>query len=110
MIPIEMHNEILAGLRSNKSIKKVLLFGSYARGIPGPESDIDIVVITDSQGVHTTYAQMQEDRNKISSLLIETRKRVPMDIVVYTDKEWQLVHNDPSDFIRTIDREAIQLL
>jgi len=110
MISIEMHNEILAGLRGNKSIKKVLLFGSYARGIPGPESDIDIVIITDSQGVHSTYAQMQEDRNKISSLLMETRKRVPMDIVVYTDKEWQLVHNDPSDFIRTIDREAIQLL
>ena len=41
---------------------------------------------------------------------MHTRKRIPMDIMVYTDEEWRLLHEDPTDFIRTIEREAVALL
>lgn len=110
MLPVDIQKEIVTPLRTDTSIKGVWLFGSFARGTPGPDSDIDIVVVVDRQGMHRSYRELQEDRNRISTLLIQARKRVAIDILVYTDEEWRRVREDPSDFVRNIQHEAVRLI
>jgi predicted nucleotidyltransferase len=41
--------KISIALNELNSVSNIILFGSYAKGIPTPESDIDLVVITNQQ-------------------------------------------------------------
>lgn len=44
----EKVKEYSALIRKNFPVKMVILFGSYAKGIPGTHSDIDVAVVVDS--------------------------------------------------------------
>ena len=105
-----LKDEIVSSLKSDAGVLKAFVFGSYARGTPDPGSDIDIIVIIDRKGVRQSYGEMQADRKRINALLLQTRKKIPMDIMVYTNDEWNKIHEDPTDFIRTVEAEAVPLL
>ena len=57
---------------------KVILFGSYANGNIGPDSDVDLLIVMDTEQPTWDLAV------KISSALKHT---FPMDIIVRTPKE-----------------------
>lgn len=78
--------------------QKIILFGSRARGQARADSDIDILVITESS----------EPRYRRSRVLYGALRniRVPMDIVVYTPEEvaeWSEVRQA---FVTTAIREG----
>lgn len=74
--------------------EKIVLFGSYAYGKPGPDSDVDLLVVID-----TTLTSRQQ-RLAISRVL--SPRPFPLDIIVRTpqDLERRLSLGDP--FLREI--------
>jgi predicted nucleotidyltransferase len=110
MLPRNLKNDIVVKVCSNKEVRRSILFGSYARGTPGAESDVDIVVILDKKGFSRSYTEMLETRMRISKPLLELRKKVPIDILVYTADEWEKMTQLQSDFIRNVQEEGVDLL
>lgn len=66
--------EIIQRLLSVCQPLKIILFGSYARGDEGPDSDIDLLVILD--GVESTRKESVRLRRALRGLL------TPVDIIV----------------------------
>ncbi|MBN8721040.1 hypothetical protein SAMN05444410_106197 [Hydrobacter penzbergensis] len=62
--PVQDKNNLLLMLKANGSkiksygVESLSLFGSFARGIPGPESDVDLLVNFDPQ--RKTYDNFME--------------------------------------------------
>ena len=59
--------------------EKIILFGSYAYGNPGKDSDIDILVIKDIE-----ESKIRDFRIKLKTLLWDkiTKEKIPVDILV----------------------------
>jgi predicted nucleotidyltransferase len=68
--------EKIAGL---PGVEKVILFGSYARGNPTPDSDVDLLVVWKTRRPRT------ERWMAVSKLF--SRRPFPMDIVVRTPRQ-----------------------
>ena len=78
--------------------QRIILFGSRARGVARPDSDVDLLVIADSQ----------QPRCKRSGPLYGSLRDIPiaMDILVYTPgevREWTRV---PQALVTTAVREG----
>lgn len=78
--------------------KKIILFGSLARGDARPESDLDLLVI----------AQSQEPRYRRSAPLygILSDIIIPMDILVYSPEEVEEWSGVRQAFVTTAIREG----
>ncbi|MCX6249339.1 MAG: nucleotidyltransferase domain-containing protein [Bacteroidetes bacterium] len=79
MISKEKIKEIVIRIATDYNPDKIILFGSYANGSPDENSDIDFLVIKDSE--KSRPERGIEVRKLLSGLMI------PMDILVYTNKE-----------------------
>lgn len=60
--------------------KKVILFGSCANGKLKPSSDIDIMIIKNTRKKHV---------ERIKEVLSMVDSKLPMDVLVYTPKEFK---------------------
>lgn len=78
--------------------RKIILFGSRARGKTRPESDWDILVVADSR--RPRYQRSPPLYGALSGL------RQPIDILVYTPKEIEEWRHVKSAFITTAVREG----
>jgi len=78
-------------------IEKAFLFGSYAKGCPNKDSDIDIAFVVNewSGGYEDTVVPMWQLREKIDL-------RIEPHIVVS--------NYDPADFLPEIERTGIELV
>lgn len=65
---------------------KIILFGSYAWGKPGPDSDVDLFIIKDTDNTRQTARQID------GALFPRT---IPLDIIVYRP---QTVKENMDDF------------
>lgn len=76
--------------------ERIVLFGSHARGTPGPDSDVDLLVVMEVEGSKRRKAA------EIGAAL--HRFRIPKDIVVTTPSEfaWR------QDVVGTIERPAVR--
>ena len=74
--------------------EKVVLFGSYANGTATPESDIDLLVILESD-------LRRDHRQEAISQALRPRS-VPIDILAYTPAEVQRCMESPTSFVRHI--------
>jgi predicted nucleotidyltransferase len=74
--------------------EKVVLFGSYANGTATQESDVDLLVILDSD--------LRRDRRQEAISRALRPRRVPMDILAYTPAEVERCMETPTSFVRHI--------
>ncbi|MFQ6055367.1 MAG: nucleotidyltransferase domain-containing protein [Methanosarcinales archaeon] len=81
MITQEQINEITKRVVKNFKPQKIILFGSYANGTPTEESDLDLLIIKDSD--LPSRLQNRNVRKILSDL------RVPVDVIVKTAKEFE---------------------
>lgn len=89
--------------------EKVVLFGSYANGTATQESDVDLLVILDSD--------LRRDRRQEAISRALRPRRVPMDILAYTPAEVERCMETPTSFVRHIlttgkvlyDRHSLRL-
>ena len=80
MITQDQINEIIKEIVKNFKPQKVILFGSYANGTPTEESDLDLLIIKDSD--LPTRLQNRKVRKILRGL------RVPVDVIVKTTEEF----------------------
>jgi uncharacterized protein len=71
---------------------RVVLFGSHARGVAGPQSDIDLLIVT-PEGFGPNFS-----RRKVAAQLWRALARfhVPIDLVLYSEREvdeWRVSSN-----------------
>ena len=79
MIDKGVIDEIVFKIANGYDPDKIILFGSYAKGIPNENSDLDLLVIKNSQ--KSRPERGIDVRRMLTGVLI------PMDILVYTNQE-----------------------
>lgn len=84
MVHREIKEEILEQLTERLKIYRVILFGSYAGGTPGLDSDIDLLVVTDDDFMPADFEENMKNYLKVSSALRNIRRKIPMDLIVHT--------------------------
>ena len=110
MLPVEIKDKIVSGLRSNSLVNRIILFGSYARGTPNSGSDVDLIVILNKKGFFRSYTEMIENRSSLLQPLLKLREAVPVDLFVYTVDEWATMEQLRNDFVKNVQKEGIVLV
>ncbi len=87
---------ILSRLKKDPSVRKVLLFGSLARGDARDYSDIDLIVVKDTQ---------MRFFDRLDEFYDDAREA--MDILVYTPQEFEEMKERP--FVKRALREGKML-
>jgi uncharacterized protein len=87
---------ILSRLKNDPSVRKVLLFGSLARGDARDHSDIDMIVVKDTQ---------LRFLDRLDEFYDDAREA--MDILVYTPQEFEEMKERP--FVKRALREGKML-
>jgi len=81
MITQKQIEEIITRIASSYKPEKIILFGSYAYGIPTEDSDLDLLVIVKSSK-KPRYKRAREIRKHLWGIA-----DTPKDILVYTQEE-----------------------
>jgi uncharacterized protein len=84
--------------------QKIILFGSYATGNHGENSDVDIMVVLDNDHVSKTYTERLNKKISVRKLVLEINRKVPLDILVYSKEELNIIKEHGNDFIDEIER------
>lgn len=80
-------NEIIFQINQSQSplnVKKVILFGSFAKGTQSVDSDIDLLVVTNDDFVFESFADKMKAKLEISKVLRSLRKFAEIDLIVHT--------------------------
>jgi len=81
MLTQEQINEIIREIVRNFKPQKVILFGSYANGTPTEESDLDLLIVKDSD----IPSRLQN--RKVRKIL--SGWKVPVDVMVKSAEEFE---------------------
>ena len=82
---------------------RIVLFGSVASGTDKLGSDIDLLVILDSESISQTYEERMQGRLMVRESLRAVNKHVPIDLIVYTRGEYEFLQKHGSSFLREIE-------
>jgi predicted nucleotidyltransferase len=88
---------------------KVILFGSYARGNPTKDSDLDVMVVLDSNEFAKTFKEQNARYLLASNAVREINYQIPMDILVYSRAEYDYLNGQDTFFFKEI-RETGKIL
>jgi uncharacterized protein len=94
MIESTKINDIVARIAMNFNPDKIILFGSYAIGTPNNDSDLDLLIIKD------TDLPRHRRSFDIQKMLIGSM--IPMDILVYTSNEFEKEKNEKYSFLNSV--------
>ena len=99
---LEADLEWLVGrIRDGYEPEKIILFGSLARGETHEWSDIDLIVVKD------TDARYGERVKALTPLICD--RLVGADILVYSLKEYENARRKNSSFLREAERDGVVL-
>ncbi len=101
MLPEPIKARIVRKIKDIASPIRVILFGSYAYGSPKPGSDIDIVVILEKS------VSKIRDSDMISRALRDIR--IPKDIIVATQEEYDFYRKEPGSVFRTVAEKGVTI-
>ena len=90
-------------IRRKYEPQKIVLFGSYARGRPTEDSDIDLFIVKE------TDARMVDRFVEVKRLIYDPRLRIPVSPLVYTPQELEERLNMGDDFVKEIMSEGMVL-
>lgn len=98
MITKTQINRMVKIIAENYKPEKIILFGSYASGVPDEDSDVDLIIVKESKLPRIKRAR--EVRKYLTDFF------VPKDILVYTRAEINEWKNVENSFITTAIREG----
>ncbi|RMI05029.1 MAG: nucleotidyltransferase domain-containing protein [Calditrichaeota bacterium] len=81
---------------------KVILFGSYARGTSHPDSDIDLLVVLDTESIPQTFQEHLDNKIRVRNAVWDLSQEVPIDLLVYTRPMYRRFNQLDSMFAREI--------
>jgi len=94
MVPNKLILNIVDRIKDRFHPLKIILFGSYAWGVPDDDSDIDLFVIMESN--------LRRDQRARQIQKIFSDRTFPLDIIVYTPEEIKLSMKRGNSFIKEI--------
>ena len=101
MIQSDVINEVVTRIVSRFNPDKIILFGSYANGTQNADSDLDLLIIQDSE------LPMQKRGFEIRKSLIGTM--VPIDLLIYTKSEFDQEKSLAFSFLNSAIKNSIVL-
>lgn len=101
---VKFLNKIVEKLKTSVSPYKIVLFGSYAKGKAKPDSDIDLMVILDSNYLSRTNGERNERDRSVEDLLIGVRYRYGMDLKIFSRADYKKLKDKDSFFVWEIER------
>jgi predicted nucleotidyltransferase len=99
----EILDNLVFSLRPSNPYR-IILFGSYAQGNQNENSDIDLMVILDNDHISRTYAERLDKRISIRKLVLETNRKIPLDILVYSKAELRKIKEYGNYLIDEIEK------
>ena len=93
MIDVAKINEVVTKIVSRFNPDKIILFGSYANGTQNNDSDLDLLIVQDSD------LPMQKRGLDIRLSLIGSM--IPIDLLVYTKSEFDQEKNKHFSFVNS---------
>ena len=93
MIDSKVIDEVVKRIASRFNPDKIILFGSYANGTQNDDSDLDLLIVQDSD------LPMQKRGLDIRMSLLGTM--IPMDILIYTKSEFDQEKNNSLSFLNS---------
>jgi predicted nucleotidyltransferase len=107
-LPDELRDQIRKALKPMHP-EKVIVFGSYAHGEPGRDSDIDLIVVLDSEAEPQTYHERMMNRLLVRRALDELNRDYALDVLVYTAPEWRRFQNSGSAFSKEVASQGVEV-
>jgi predicted nucleotidyltransferase len=98
MISQEKIKEVIDRIVKNINPEKIILFGSYASGNPGEDSDLDILVIKEMK--MPRYKRSREVKKHLRGM------KIPIDVIVYTKKEVKEWKDTKTAFISQVIKQG----
>ncbi len=90
----------MARLKTKVPLRKVILFGSYAKDNYSHGSDIDIVIVADD---------LPKDYSQRYALFKETVAGLDLQPFSYTSQEWRSLLKTGSGFAREVQKHGIAI-
>ena len=100
MIPLETIKDIAAFIAGRFDVERVILFGSHARGDAGPDSDVDLLVVSQS-------AEFRDGCAAPILAAVGRRYRVPIDIFVRTPDGVERFKDEPCSLVHEALKEGV---
>lgn len=101
MISQQKIEEVKNRIVENFNPEKIILFGSYAKGKPDKGSDLDLLIIADSN--LPSYKRTRPIKNFLRGI------GFPIDLLVYTPDEVESWSNVPLAFVTKVIKNGIVL-
>jgi len=89
--------------------RKVILFGSYARGNPTEDSDLDVLVVLDSEEFAENFDKKIERDMPVSKALIDINRQIAMDLITYSKAEYEYLIGQNDFFAKEISDTGITI-
>jgi uncharacterized protein len=89
-----------------EGVDKIILFGSFACGQPGEESDLDLIIVTSDNYLPSTNREKMDLHHKYNRLIRKFRKLIPIDLLVYTRAMYIRLQESGSIFSREIKQKG----
>ncbi len=109
---IELSDELRQQIRESLEPlhpEKVIVFGSYAHGEAGPDSDIDLIVVLDSDAMPTTYRDRVRNRLLVRRALDALNRDYALDVFVYTLPEWKRFQEAGGAFAKEVASQGVEV-
>lgn len=87
----------------SRSVVRMLIYGSKARGEDHPDSDLDVLLI-----VKDDAGRLKRELRRAGYLLAATSDVLPS-ILAYTEEGWDLRDKSGSAFRRAVERDGVQV-
>ena len=109
MLAESIKNEIIEFLRPIDP-EKVILFGSFAYGIPNADSDIDLYIVTKEKVIPQNFEENFQVKKRVYRALSKFRKKYAADIIVHTLPVHQKFIALGSSFSKEIMQKGVVLI
>ncbi len=82
--------------------KLIILFGSYSHGKSSEDSDLDLLVVLNSNRIPRTYDEKLELKLSVRKIIRSINKKIPIDLLVFTIPEYEEFLKSNSSFSKEI--------
>jgi len=90
-------------------VQKIILFGSAIWGKNHPDSDIDVLLIVDDSEKVYSWREKINRAVKYGMELVDQEESIPVDMIVYTQEEWEKLLSTGFSFATKIENEGMIL-
>ena len=82
--------------------RTVVIFGSYAKNNLSEDSDLDLLVVLDTNKIPSTYDEKIKMKLDVRKAIREINREIAVDLLVYTIPEYEELMSSESSFSKEL--------